>query len=94
MKGSGIVISINPGMIIIRNSDGTKMNLNTAPCSKLKATGENHVLVKDDSVDYEVNINQYGGYELRLLICYVWFKRIIYLNYNKYKYVTRIGEWV
>lgn len=71
MKGSGVVISLNPGVITIRNSDGSKMNLEVAPCSNMKSTEENHVLNKDDNVNYEVNVNEYGVYELQILVCYV-----------------------
>lgn len=72
VKGQGTVLSVQPGMIQVRNSENQTVNLQIAGCSSMESTQKNHILGLNDIVFYKGGkANTSGNLNLYSLTCVV-----------------------
>lgn len=79
-QGQGKVISIQPGKIIARHSNGNQITLSIAPCSNLNAVQQNVTLVPQSSIYFKGVQAAPGTINLQQLTC-VWFSLFIYISF-------------
>ena len=80
-QGSGIILSVQPGQIIVNQDNNNLVTLKVASCSNLNSVQPNFMIVPQTRVYYKGTRDGTGVINLQQLTC-VWYYWYLFMLFN------------